>query len=49
MTPRVGLGYDIVVASLSSCGFIESRKVLFITSGIQTRLMEENPTLDCVE
>ena len=44
--PRIGLGYDVVVASLSSLGLAKSRKFLFVAGGIQT---EEKLIVDCVE
>jgi hypothetical protein len=49
-TSRAGLGYDVVVvASPSTPGLVESRKVLFVAGEVQTELLEEKPTVDCPE
>ena len=40
-TSRVGLGYDVVVSSMSSSGLAESRKVVFVVGGVETELLEE--------
>lgn len=48
-TSRIGLGYDVIVASLSSRGLGECKKVLFIAGGVYIKLMEEKPIVDFVE
>ena len=46
---REGLGYDVLVSSLSSSGLAKSRKVVFVGGGVQTKLLEEQTTTKCVE
>jgi hypothetical protein len=48
-SPRIGLGYDVFVASLPTPGLATTREVLFVAGGVQTGFLEEKPIVDCVE
>jgi hypothetical protein len=48
-SPRACLGYNVVVSSLPLPGLATPRQILFVASGFQNGLQEENPTTDCVE
>jgi hypothetical protein len=44
---KIGLGYDVVVASLSTPSIATTREVAFVASGVQIVFTEEKPTIDC--
>lgn len=46
---REGLGYDVLVSSLSSSGIAKSRKFVFVGGGVQTKLLEQQTSTKCVE
>jgi hypothetical protein len=48
-SPRIGLGYDVVVPPLPTPGLVATMEVLFVVGGVQTGLPKEQPTVDCVE
>jgi hypothetical protein len=48
-SPRMGLGYDIFVASLPTHGLATTMEVLFCAGGIQTGFLKEQPIVYGVE
>jgi hypothetical protein len=46
---NIGLGYDVVVASLPTPKLVTKKEVLFVVGGFQTGFLEEQPIVDCVE
>jgi hypothetical protein len=43
---EIGLGYDAIVASLSTPKLSTTREVLFVVGGVQSSFPEEEPTID---
>ena len=46
---KKGLGYDVVVSSLPTPSLATTKEVIFVSGGVQTGFLEEQPTIDCVE
>jgi hypothetical protein len=48
-SPRIGLGYDVVVSSLPTPSLAATKEVLFVAGGVQTDFPKEKSTVNCVE
>jgi hypothetical protein len=46
---KIGLGYDVVVASLPTPSLATTMEVFFFAGGVQTGFLEEKPIVDCAK